>query len=254
MPRSESLEAQAPGRPGGPADVWLSARGLSKSYGRGPAVVNALSDATLDVRAGELMVILGPSGSGKTTLLNLLGGLERPTAGSLRAFGEPLSEWDEDRLTRYRLEKVGFVFQFFNLVPTLTAQENVALLAELTGPEPEARAEAALAEVGLGDRRDHFPGQLSGGEQQRVAIARGLVKGSPLLLCDEPTGSLDVETGKRVLTVLRDVTRTGGRSVLIVTHNAVIARMAERVVRIRDGRIVADDLNPHPAEPGDLDW
>jgi putative ABC transport system ATP-binding protein len=186
--------------------------------------------------------------------LNLVGALESPTSGEAEVFGQSLAGLDEDARTEYRLKTVGFVFQFFNLVPTLTARENVALLAELTGPDAQARTENVLTRVGLGERMDRFPSELSGGEQQRVSIARGVVKGSPLLLCDEPTGSLDIETGMRVLRVLHDVTRSDGRTVLAVTHNAVIAKMADRVIRLKDGRIVSSEPNLNPVAPEELAW
>jgi putative ABC transport system ATP-binding protein len=227
---------------------------LTKRYGDGAAAVTALDRVSLEIRRGEFVVLLGPSGSGKTTLLNLVGALEPPTSGSLAVFGRDLSTLDEDARTAYRLETVGFVFQFFNLVPTLTACENVALLAELTGPDAEARAADVLRRVGLGDRLDHFPAQLAGGEQQRVAIARGLVKQPRLLLCDEPTGALDVQTGKQVLRVLREVAENGERTVLVVTHNAVIGRIADRVIRLRDGRVASDMTNERPVPVEDLDW
>ncbi len=232
----------------------ISLRGVTKIYGEGDTAVEALSDITLDIPAGEFVVLLGPSGSGKTTLLNLIGALEAPSSGSLEVFGQQLADLDEDTRTAYRLNTIGFVFQFYNLVPTLTAAENVALLAELTGPDVEERTHDVLDRVGLGKRIDHFPAQLSGGEQQRVAIARGLVKGPELLLCDEPTGSLDVETGKQVLGVLHDIAEETGRTVLIVTHNAVIARMADRVIRLRDGRVIEVTHNDAPVSAEDLEW
>jgi putative ABC transport system ATP-binding protein len=208
----------------------------------------------LEISVGELVVLLGPSGSGKTTLLNLLGALEQPTSGSITGFGSDIADLDDAGRTAYRRDKIGFVFQFYNLVPTLTAKENVALIAEITGEEPEVRSERVLELVGLGDRMDHFPAELSGGEQQRVAIARGLVKSPPLMVGDEPTGALDVETGKQVLALLKRVTREHARTVLIVTHNTTIAEMADRVVRLRDGCIIADDHNPSPVDPMELDW
>jgi len=232
----------------------VRARGLTKVYGEGPAVVHALKGVDLEVPRGEFVVLLGPSGSGKTTLLNLIGALESPTTGSLEVFGRSLADLDEAGRTAYRRDTVGFVFQFYNLVPTLTAEENVALLAEVTGDRAEERAERALTRVGLADRLGHFPGQLSGGEQQRVALARGLVKDPPLLLCDEPTGALDVETGKQVLGALRELAGQDDRTVVIVTHNAVIGRMADRVIRLRDGEIVGIESNPAPSAPEELDW
>jgi putative ABC transport system ATP-binding protein len=232
----------------------VKAQGLTKTYGAGSAEVSALSDATFEIPAGEFVVMLGPSGSGKTTLLNLVGALESPTSGQVEVLGTPLAGMSERERTNYRLHTVGFVFQFFNLVPTLTAAENVALLAELTGPDAGRRTEEVLDSVGLGDRTGHFPAELSGGEQQRVSIARGLVKGSPLLLCDEPTGALDIETGIRVLATLDDAVRTFGRTVLVVTHNAVIAKMADRVIRLQDGHVVSAEANEARLRPQELAW
>jgi putative ABC transport system ATP-binding protein len=232
----------------------VKAENLTKTYGEGETEVQALRDVSFDVPSGEFVVVLGPSGSGKTTLLNQLGALEDPTSGSVQSDGIELNGLDERARTNYRLNSVGFVFQFFNLIPTLTAAENVALIAELIDGNTEERTRKVLAEVGLTDRADHFPGQLSGGEQQRVSIARGLVKDPPLLLCDEPTGSLDVETGIQILKLLSDVTSNGDRSVFAVTHNSIIAEMANRVIELRDGRIVAQHTNSAPAAPEDLAW
>jgi putative ABC transport system ATP-binding protein len=227
---------------------------LTKTYGEGDTEVRALRDVSLEIPKGELAVLLGPSGSGKTTLLNQIGALEEPTSGTVEANGVVLVDLDDKGRTAYRLNSIGFVFQFYNLVPTLTAKENVALIAELASSDGLKRTEQVLQRVGLGDRMDHFPGQLSGGEQQRVSIARGLVKDPPLMLCDEPTGSLDVESGISILKLLRDVTLDGERSVLIVTHNSVTARMADRIIRLRDGQITGQEINPSPADPEQLDW
>ena len=226
---------------------------LSKTYTRGTYDVHALVDVSLDIEPGQLVVLLGPSGSGKTTLLNLVGAIEPITAGSIVVDGVDVGSLTGTELTGFRRRQVGFVFQFFNLVPTLTAAENVEIIAELTGPDAANRAVAALAEVGLGDRRDHFPGQLSGGEQQRVAIARALVKGAPVLLADEPTGSLDLETGKQVLGLLRESTTTG-RTVLLVTHNSAIADIADRVIHLRDGHVAGDRRNPTPRPVDEVAW
>ena len=232
----------------------VNATDLTKTYGEGDTEVRALRSVSFGILPGELAVILGPSGSGKTTLLNQIGALEQPTSGLLEAAGVDLSTLDEDQRTKYRLNSVGFVFQFFNLVPTLTARENVALIAEMTGAAGLDRTDTVLEQVGLAERMNHFPAQLSGGEQQRVSIARGLVKDPPLLLCDEPTGTLDVDTGIRILSLLRRVTSDGDRSVLIVTHNSVIADMADRVLHLRDGEIVSDEVVPDPREPEELSW
>ncbi|HZJ48175.1 MAG TPA: ABC transporter ATP-binding protein [Acidimicrobiia bacterium] len=227
---------------------------LTKTYGEGETEVHALNGVSFEIERGEFVVILGPSGSGKTTLLNQIGALEAPTSGTIEAGGIEVSSLNQKEQTAYRLSAIGFVFQFYNLVPTLTARENVALIAELIDGDAEARTDAVLEQVGLTDRADHFPGQLSGGEQQRVSLARGLVKNPNLLLCDEPTGSLDIDTGIQVLELLRSVTSGGDRSVLTVTHNSVIAQMADRVIRLRDGEIVDNALNPSPAEPRELTW
>jgi len=227
---------------------------LTKIYGEGETEVRALDGISFEIPRGEFVVILGPSGSGKTTLLNQIGALESPTSGTTEADGVVVSSLNEKERTTYRLGTIGFVFQFFNLVPTLTARENIALIAELIDGDAEARTDRVLDQVGLADRADHFPAQLSGGEQQRVSIARGLVKNPSLLLCDEPTGSLDIETGIHVLELLRTVTEGGDRSVLTVTHNAIIAEMADRVIRLRDGAIVDMTENRSPADPSELTW
>ena len=217
-------------------------RGLSKTYGDGPAAVQALREVSLDVARGEFVVMLGPSGSGKSTLLNLMGGLDRPTQGELHFGAQRLDAADEGELTRYRRLHVGFVFQFYNLIPSLTVWENVAFVAELV-PHPMPVSQA-LEQVGLAARAQHFPSQISGGEQQRVAIARAVVKQPEVLLCDEPTGALDCETGKRVLQTLLDIHDRLGTTVVVITHNAVIAALADRVIRLADGRIVGME---HPA-------
>ena len=212
--------------------------GAAKVYA-GAVPTPALRPTDLRVGRGELVVILGPSGSGKSTLLNLIGGLDRPSAGRVRVDGVDLAALPPPRLADFRRDHVGFVFQFYNLLPSLTARENVELAAELSGRR--AAVDGALAAVGLAARAGHFPGQLSGGEQQRVAIARALVKDPPLLLCDEPTGALDEGTGSAVLALLEGLVREGGKTVLLVTHNAALAERATRVVRLRDGALVADE-------------
>jgi putative ABC transport system ATP-binding protein len=227
--------------------------GVGKTYGEGELAVCALDDVDLTVTRGQLVVMLGPSGSGKTTLLNLIGGIEAPSRGEIVVGGRDVSALDEAGRTEFRRNTVGFIFQFFNLIPTLTALENVELVAELSGHGGRQPAADMLAKVGLGDRVDSFPAQLSGGEQQRVAVARALTGGPEVLLGDEPTGALDLETGRTVLALLRQVNRESGQTVLLVTHNAEIARMADRVLRLRDGRIV-DDRPVTPVEPMQLDW
>ncbi len=233
-------------------ELAVRLEGVTKTYGKGELAIAALADVDLEIDAEEFVVLLGPSGSGKTTLLNVVGGIEPATSGSIVVGGRDVGALDEEGRTRFRRETVGFIFQFFNLIPTLTALENVQLIAELAGAE--GRAEEMLDRVGLGDRFDHFPAQLSGGEQQRVAVARALAGGPRILLGDEPTGALDLETGRVVLALLHAVSRELDQTVLLVTHNAAIARMADRVLRMRDGRIVADDRNPEPLEAEQLEW
>ncbi|SON60296.1 putative ABC transporter ATP-binding protein [Mycobacterium simulans] len=227
---------------------------VEKTYGAGPTRVIALHGVNLEVRAGEFVVLLGPSGSGKTTLLNIIGGIDQPSAGAIEVNGEDAGRLNRKLRTRYRRDHVGFVFQFFNLVPTLTALENVELLAELTGPDARSRSRAALERVGVGAVADRFPAQLSGGQQQRVAIARAIVKNSPLLLCDEPTGSLDLVTGRQVLAALSDLARNGRQTVIVVTHNSEIARMADRVLWLHSGAISKSETNENPVEASELDW
>ena len=226
---------------------------VHKRYGEGAAAVEALRGVDLDIQRGQLAVLLGPSGSGKTTLLNLIGGIEQPTSGRLVVDGMELGTLNADGLTRYRREHVGFVFQFFNLVPSLTALENVQLVAELVGAGlPEAHA--ALASVGLAERADHFPGALSGGEQQRVAIARAIVKSPPLLLCDEPTGSLDLATGRQVLEVLRGLNDERDVTVVLVTHNQAIGTLADTVVHLGSGKIAKVEHNATPKPASEVEW
>ncbi|MBN9461253.1 MAG: ABC transporter ATP-binding protein [Burkholderiales bacterium] len=218
----------------------------------GEVEIHALRGVDLDLYAGEFVVLLGASGSGKSTLLNILGGLDRVTSGEVRYRGEDLGSADEAALTRYRRRHVGFVFQFYNLIASLTARENVAIVTEIAD-DPMDPAEA-LALVGLAERLDHFPAQLSGGEQHRGAIARAIAKNPAILLCDEPTGALDSATGVRVLEVLDDINRRLGTTTVIITHNAVIAGMADRVMRLSDGRIVETQANPRRAAPRELHW
>ena len=227
-------------------------RGLSKTYTMGEVEVHALSDVTLTLNEGELVVLLGPSGSGKSTLLNILGGLDTPTAGSVRYRGQDLTAADDAALTAYRRQHVGFVFQFYNLIPSLTARENVALVTEIV--EHPMPPEDALAIVNLGQRLDHFPSQLSGGEQQRVAIARAIAKRPSALLCDEPTGALDLQTGIVVLEALERVNRELGTTTILITHNASIANMADTVVRLADGRVVSVERPAMKMAPRDLQW
>lgn len=227
-------------------------RGLTKVYGMGEASVHALAGVDLDLFPGELVVLLGPSGSGKTTLLNNLGGLDVPTSGELLFRGHSLSEASEDDLTQFRRERVGFIFQFYNLIPSLTARENVGLITEISR-DPMA-PELALEMVNLGARMDHFPAQLSGGEQQRVAIARAIAKRPEVLLCDEPTGALDVRTGIVVLEAIQRVNQELGTLTVVITHNAVMADMADRVVHFSDGRVQSVHTNSTRAAANSLRW
>jgi putative ABC transport system ATP-binding protein len=227
-------------------------RGLTKVYGSGEAEVRALAGVDLDLYAGELVVLLGPSGSGKTTLLNNLGGLDLPTAGELWYRDLDLSAATEDELTLYRRNSIGFIFQFYNLIPSLTARENVGLINEIArDPLPP---ETALEMVNLGPRMDHFPAQLSGGEQQRVAIARAIAKRPEVLLCDEPTGALDVRTGIVVLEAIQRVNQELGSLTVIITHNAVMADMADRVIHLSDGRVHHIRTNAQRAPASSLNW
>ncbi len=233
-------------------EAVVRVRGLTKVYGTGTAEVRALSGVDLDLHAGELVVLLGPSGSGKTTLLNNLGGLDVPTSGTLEYRGTNLAEADEQSLTRYRRDSVGFIFQFYNLIPSLTAHENVALITEIArDPMPP---EEALRLVNLAQRKDHFPAQLSGGEQQRVAIARAIAKRPEVLLCDEPTGALDVKTGIVVLEAIQQVNRDLGTLTVVITHNAVMADMADRVIHFLDGRVHHEQRNVTRAPASSLRW
>lgn len=235
-----------------PRCVVFQARDLSKTYVMGEVEVHALRDVNLDIYEGEFVVLLGPSGSGKSTLLNILGGLDAPTRGEARWRDHDLVGADDAELTRYRREHVGFVFQFYNLIPSLTVLENVALVNEIAERPLDPRE--ALALVGLERRLDHFPSQLSGGEQQRVAVARAIVKSPDVLLCDEPTGALDYETGKVVLAAIERVNVQFGTTTVIITHNAAIAGMADRVLRLGGGRIVDEERNAHRLSPEEVRW
>ncbi|ALS99410.1 ABC transporter ATP-binding protein [Lacimicrobium alkaliphilum] len=225
---------------------------LSKVYGEGPSTVHALRGVNLEITAGKLAVLLGPSGSGKSTLLNILGGLDHPSSGEVWFFNQNLTQMDDSELTQYRRQHVGFVFQFYNLMPNLTARENVELVTEIADNPMEA--EEALALVGLNQRLDHFPAQLSGGEQQRVAIARAVAKNPMLLFCDEPTGALDSVTGRAVLRVLQDVNRQLGTTVMIVTHAAATAAMADLVLHFADGNIHKVAHNKEVQDADTIEW
>ena len=225
---------------------------IQKRYEVGEEVVHALRGVTVPLYEGELMVLLGPSGSGKSTLLNILGALDVPTSGKVFHKGSDIGAKGEHELTQFRRENVGFVFQFYNLVPSLTARENVALVTEISQNPLDPRE--ALELVGLGERMDHFPAQLSGGEQQRVAIARAVAKQPEILLCDEPTGALDFKTGIKVLEVIDEVNRSLGTTTAVITHHAPIASMADRVVALSDGMVARDETNPQKVSPSDLTW
>ncbi|NDJ75494.1 MAG: ABC transporter ATP-binding protein [Chloroflexi bacterium] len=228
-------------------------RNVRKTYQMGTNTITALDGVSIEINAGEFVVVLGPSGSGKTTLLNVLGGLESPNSGDVIVDGENIAGLQNGKLTAYRRHSVGFIFQFFNLLPTLTALENVGLSAEMSknGSYPP---HDILERVGLDDRLDHYPGQLSGGQQQRVAVARALAKKPALVLADEPTGSLDVQTGIDVLQVMRNLNRETGQSFVVVTHNSAIAQIADRVIRLGSGKVHTVIENPTPFEPDEVEW
>lgn len=257
MNNPEFTQAQAPMSPAGvvlpgPAQVVLCARAVTKTYGSGDTVVRALQAVDLDVLKGEFIVLLGASGSGKSTLLNILGGLDRPTSGEVAFLNQNLAAASDDELTLYRRRHVGFIFQFYNLIPSLTVAENVALVTDIAkDPMP---VDEALSLVALLPRRNHFPSQLSGGEQQRVAIARAIAKRPQLLLCDEPTGALDYATGKLVLDVIARINVELGTTAIVITHNAAIAGMADRVVRLADGCIASVERPERRMTPAELSW
>ncbi len=252
MASSTSITASidSPGRE--PRRAVFQARGLTKVYHMGQVDVHALRGVDLDLFEGEFVVLLGPSGSGKSTLLNILGGLDVPTGGTVSYRDQALTSADDADLTRYRRQHVGFVFQFYNLIPSLTARENVALITEIS--HNPLRPEEALGLVGLAERMDHFPSQLSGGEQQRVAIARAVAKRPDVLLCDEPTGALDVHTGVVVLEVIERINRELGTTTAVITHNAVIAAMADRVISLSDGRIAGVQPTAKKVAARELVW
>ncbi|BBM85221.1 ABC transporter ATP-binding protein [Candidatus Uabimicrobium amorphum] len=232
--------------------IVFKAQGVTKVYHMGEVQVHALRGVDLELHHGEFVVLLGPSGSGKSTLLNILGGLDVPSNGSITYAQKTLTDYDDASLTLYRRENVGFVFQFYNLIPSLTARENVALITEIANDAMSP--EEALDIVGLADRMNHFPSQLSGGEQQRVAIARAIAKKPNVLLCDEPTGALDVKTGSLVLDVIEHVNKTLGTTTVVITHNAVISEMADRVIYISDGEIAKIEKNHIKKTAKDLVW
>lgn len=226
---------------------------INKTYALGQTKLVVLQKLDLEIGPGQLVVLLGPSGSGKTTLLNLIGGLDTPTSGQVMVAGQELQKLMAGQLTEFRRSQVGFIFQFFNLIPTLTALENVALVSQLV-PGSNLSAQEMLQAVGLEDFKDSFPSQLSGGQQQRVAIARALAKDTPLILCDEPTGELDYETGIKVLSLLQKLKKDFNKTFIIVTHNAAIGQMADRVLHLRSGHITSDELNSKPLMADKLSW
>ena len=225
---------------------------VKKEYKMGEVTIKALIDVDFEIEKGEICVILGPSGAGKTTLLNLLGGMDNASGGTITVDGENVTAYTKKRLTEYRRRDIGFVFQFYNLIPNLTAVENVQLAAHLV--KDSMRAEEALSLVDLSDRMKNFPSQLSGGEQQRVSIARALAKKPKLLLCDEPTGALDYETGKSILKLLFDMSRNNGMTVLIITHNTAISEMADRVIKLKNGKVTSIRMNESPKSPELIEW
>lgn len=223
-----------------------------KRYQMGDTVIAANDGISFEIKKGEFAVIVGPSGAGKSTVLNILGGMDQADEGQVRVDGVDIAQFNKKQLTKYRRDDVGFVFQFYNLVPNLTAKENVELAAEISKNALDAKE--VLREVGLGERLNNFPAQLSGGEQQRVAIARALAKQPKLLLCDEPTGALDYETGKQILKLLQDTCVNTGTTVIVITHNQAIAPMADRIIEINNAKVRKTTLNPHPASVADIEW
>lgn len=232
--------------------VLMKAEGVSKLYQMGEVTVAAIKKVNLEIIKGEFVVILGPSGSGKSTLLNILGGMDSPTEGNVFMDGENIIGYNDKKLTIYRRDKIGFVFQFYNLMGTLTAKENVELATEIC--KDSLDIDEVLETVGLGDRKDHFPSQMSGGEQQRVAIARAVAKNADLLLCDEPTGALDFETGIKILSLLKEINKKYNKTVIIITHNVPIGDMADRVIKMRSGEITEIKINENPISPERIVW
>lgn len=233
-------------------DILLNVKDLTKEYQMGDVKVNALQDVTFEINHGEFVVILGPSGSGKSTLLNIMGGMDQPTKGKFFLKEEEVTRFNDKQLTLYRRDKVGFVFQFYNLMANLTAKENVELATEISKNPLEI--DGVMKSVGLLDRKDHFPSQMSGGEQQRVAIARAVAKNPLLLLCDEPTGALDFKTGISILSLLNKINKEFKKTVIIITHNSPIAKMANRIIKLRSGKIIENIINTNVIEPERIEW
>lgn len=232
--------------------AYISLRHVGKRYQMGEITITAVDDISFEIEKGQFAVIVGPSGAGKTTVLNILGGMDACDSGAIRVDGQEISGYGARQLTTYRRYDIGFVFQFYNLVPNLTALENVELASQIC-PDHFDPADT-LGKVGLADRLDNFPAQLSGGEQQRVSIARAIAKKPKLLLCDEPTGALDYETGKEVLQLLQDICRDEGMTVMIITHNSALAPMAHKVIRFRSGKVTGEEINEHPMPIADIEW
>ena len=232
--------------------AFVEFENVGKTYQMGQVQINALHDASFTVEKGELVVIVGPSGAGKTTLLNILGGMDTLTTGCVKIDGQDISKYNRRRLTHYRRQDVGFVFQFYNLIGNLTALENVELANQIC--EEPLDAAQVLCDVGLQERMKNFPSQLSGGEQQRVAIARALAKNPKLLLCDEPTGALDYQTGKAILKLLQDTGRQTGMTVIIITHNSALTAMADRVIKVKNGTVVSEKINETPVDVELIEW
>lgn len=233
-------------------NIIMKAENLNKTFASGNNVVHAVNNMSFSVKEGELVVIVGPSGAGKSTLLNLIGGMDSATEGTLLIEGRDISKFNKHQLTEYRRNVVGFVFQFYNLMPNLTAKENIELSTELKKDALDPIKTLQL--VGLGDRVDNFPSQLSGGEQQRVSIARAIAKNPKIILCDEPTGALDYVTGKEILSLLANASRKEGKTVIIVTHNSALTNMADHLLRIKNGQIVEDKYNDSPMDIKDIEW
>ena len=234
------------------SEAFVSFRDVSKIYRSGEVEIRAVDDISFEIRKGEFVVIVGPSGAGKTTVLNMLGGMDACSQGTILVDGSEVSRYNARQLTEYRRRDIGFVFQFYNLVQNLTALENVELAAQIC-PDP-LDAQEVLRDVGLADRMNNFPAQLSGGEQQRVSIARALAKNPKLLLCDEPTGALDDQTGRTILQLLQDTCRQKGVTVIVITHNSALTPMADRVIRIRSGTVAEMRRNPHPTPVAEIEW
>lgn len=234
------------------SSVLLALKDIHRTFPMGDVPVKALTDVSLEIQRGELLAVVGPSGSGKSTILNLIGGLDQPTTGTIWYDGRELSNCTAAELTTYRREEVGFIFQFYNLVPNLTARENILISTEISSHPLDV--DEVLGLVGLADRMHHFPAQLSGGEQQRVAIARAIAKNPQLLLCDEPTGALDSRTGQTVLQLLIDLKQKLNKTIVVITHNSALAQVADRVVYLRSGQVFSVDVNQHPATPDEISW